>query len=61
MYSTLRSDNPQARSSFLGLERIPWGEISPTQASNRSQTLCAAFTEICCPPFWQETRAAASA
>src|ERR1051325_3530865 len=49
MYSTLRSESPQARSSGLFLASTVVGVISPTQARRRSHTLCAALTEICWP------------
>jgi len=49
MYSTFRSESPQARSSVLFLERTLSGEITPQQSSTRFQTLCAALTEICWP------------
>src|SRR5688500_14323767 len=49
MYSVLRSDRPQARNWGRGLTRIFSGVTSPAQTTRRSQTLCAAFTEICCP------------
>src|ERR1051325_4264047 len=49
MYSVLRSERPQARSSCLGFLRIDSGFTSPAQATTRSHTLCAALIEICCP------------
>src|SRR5688572_17416423 len=49
MYSVLRSESPQARSSVGFLSRIPSGVTAPAQATTRSHTLCAAFTEICWP------------
>src|SRR5438045_5013325 len=49
MYSVLRSESPQARSSGRGRASTPCGVICPTQATSRFHTLCAAFTEICCP------------
>src|SRR6185503_6288908 len=49
MYSVLRSDRPHARSTALSLRRIFSGVTSPAQATTRSHTLCAAFTEICWP------------
>src|SRR5689334_2598567 len=49
MYSVLRSERPQARSSCLGFLRIDSGFTSPAQATTRSHTLCAALTDICCP------------
>src|SRR5919197_2749211 len=49
MYSVLRSESPQARSAGRGRASTPCGVICPTQATSRFHTLCAAFTEICCP------------
>src|SRR3954464_7751339 len=49
MYSVLRSESPQARSSGRLRASTFCGVISPTQAQRRSQTLCAALTEICWP------------
>src|SRR3954469_13382701 len=49
MYSVLRSDRPQARNSGRGLASTISGVTVPTQVTSRSQTLCAAFTEICWP------------
>src|SRR5213083_1326667 len=49
MYSTLRSDRPQARSSLLFLARTLCGVTAPAQRQTLSQTLCAALTEICWP------------
>ena len=55
MYSVLRSERPQARSSGLSLMSTFSGVTSPTQATKRSQTLCAAFTEICWPTMDDES------
>src|SRR5581483_4003502 len=49
MYSVLRSDSPQARNCGRGRASTPCGVISPTQATRRFHTLCAALTEICWP------------
>src|SRR5262245_32793380 len=49
MYSVLRSESPQARSTGLSFSRTFSGVTGPTQAAKRSHTLCAAFTEICWP------------
>ena len=49
MYSVLRSDRPQARSSVRFRASTASGVISPRHRQTRSQTLCAAFTEICWP------------
>src|SRR2546426_8243398 len=49
MYSTLRSDRPQARSSLLFLARTLCRVTAPAQRQTLSQTLCAALTEICWP------------
>src|SRR5262245_17022807 len=50
MYSVLRSDRPQARRIFLSLATTALGVMSCSrQMQKRSQTACAAFTEICCP------------
>src|SRR5918999_3737923 len=49
MYSVLRSERPQARSWGRGFARTFSGVTSPTHSTTLSHTLCAAFTEICCP------------
>jgi hypothetical protein len=49
MYSTLRSERPQARNNGLFCASTASGVMVPTQTQTRSQTLCAAFTEICWP------------
>ena len=49
MYSVLRSESPQARSSGRLRARTFCGVTSPTHAHTRFQTLCAALTEICWP------------
>src|SRR5204863_337598 len=55
MYSTLRSDRPQARSSLLLLARTLCGVTAPAQRQTLSQTLCAALTEICWPTMARES------
>ena len=49
MYSTLRSDSPQARSVGARRRSTARGVISPQQVEKRPHTDSAAFTEICCP------------
>src|SRR5439155_26735185 len=49
MYSPLRSDRPQARTSPLFLASTLCGVTAPAQRQTLSQTLCAALTEICWP------------
>jgi hypothetical protein len=49
MYSVLRSESPQARSSVLFRSRTFSGVTAPQHATTRFHTLCAAFTEICWP------------
>ena len=45
----MRSDSPQARKVLIRIRETRSGATSPAAPAKRSQTDCAAFTEICWP------------